>query len=157
MEKMQPGKLLQKIPLGKLPARKLAIAGGAVLVLIAGALAFSPAVRESLACSESTEVQFSPGGKYRAQLTEKICSWGVGQAPRLTEVRVDKQEKDGWAVVLPLEVDGDSPAIKWKGGHALDVTVYSSEVTGALVRRIDELAVTRRYVKAPKGKAGKSD
>ncbi len=138
---------MEKIPFRKL-ARPLLIAGGAGLaLLVAGA--HYPAARDAVLCSVSTDVQFSPGGTYRAQKIEKAC---LGQAADRIEIAVDKQEKDGWAMVLPLEYDARSaaPAMKWKNGRTLEVTVYSSELTGSVARRMEELTVTRRYVNPPK-------
>ena len=147
---------MQKPSLGKL-LRNLLAAGVGLLVLGAGALAFMPAARESLACNESTDLQFSPGGKYRAQLTERTCRWGMGQAPSQTELVIDREDKEGGGAALPLETDAEverAPTLKWRGANALEVTVYSSALTGTLVRRLDELTVTRRYVKAARRKAG---
>ncbi len=136
--------------------RYFLMAGGAALGVFAGVLALSPAAREKLACEAATEVQFSPGGKYRAQKSEKTCH--LLQASEPFAVTVDKQDKDGWLVAVPLENDGyvpaASPAIRWKNANALEVTVYSSELSGVLVRHIDNLTVTRRYVRPPKVKGG---
>ncbi len=151
---------MQNIPSGRL-ARNLLIAGVAVLVIAAGAVVLSRGARESLACKESTDVQFSPGGKYRAQMTEKACGGAFGQASDLVELKVEMQDKPGWFIEVPLEYNGYAnpaasavaPAIKWKNANALEVTVYSNELTGTLVRRIDSLTVTRRYLQAPGKKA----
>jgi len=154
---------MQKPQLSRL-ARYLLIAAGITLGVAAGALALSPAARESVACDVSTEVQFSPGGTYRAQAAETTCRWGMGQ-PHHIEVKVDKPDDPGWFLVLPLEPQdhahpsppapapaGTSPALRWKGANALEVVVYSSELSGAVVRRVDGLTVTRRYVKPPREK-----
>ena len=160
MNKTETSGPVQKPGIGR-RARMLLIAGGAALGLVAGgvAVALFPGARELLACEVSTEVQFSPGGKFRVQKAEKSCRWGVGQSADRVQIRIDKQAKGGWLVLLPLELDGAAaaaddddagPAIKWKGANSLEVIVYSSELTGTLVRRIDDLTVTRRYVKAPR-------
>ncbi len=152
---------MQKPQLGKL-ARYLLIATGATLGVAAGALALFPAARESVACETATEVQFSPGGTYRAQAAEKTCRWGMGQ--NRTEVKVDKPDDASWSLVLPLEpedrahsasapaaaIPGSSAALRWKSASALEVVVYSSELSGAVVRRVDGLTVTRKYVKPPR-------
>jgi hypothetical protein len=140
--------------------RNLLIAGGAVLVIAAGALALSPTARESLACKESLEVQFSPGGKYRAQMIEKTCHPGLAQASDTVEVKVELQDKPGLFINVPLEYSGfvnpapPSPSLKWKNANTLEVTVYSNDLTGTLVRRVDNLTVMSHYVKAPKARAG---
>ncbi len=152
-----------KFKFGKM-TRNLLIAGAVVLAIAAGALALSPGARESLACKESLEVQFSPGGKYRAQMTEKSCSPALGQAADRVVLKVELQDKPGLFIDIPVEYNGyadpapPSPTFKWRSGNALDVTVYSNDVTGVLVRRVDNLTVTSRYVKAPPGraKAGKA-
>lgn len=132
------------------------IAGVAVLG-IAGALTLSRDARDSLACKESSTIQFSPGGKYRAQLTQKACGWGMGQASDLAELKVYMQDKPGWFIDVPLEYNGyadpaspaTDPTIKWKSASALEVTVFTNELTGTLVRRVNGLTVTRRYLKTP--------
>lgn len=150
---------MQKTGISRL-VRNLIIAGVAALGVIAGAVAVAlfPAARDTLACEVETEVQFSPGGKYRVQKAEKSCRWGMGLGAERVEIKIDKEGKGGWLIALPLELDrpgqasadAASPAIKWKGPAALEVTVYSSGLSGTLVRRIDDLTVTRRYVKAPR-------
>lgn len=140
---------------GKL-VRIFLIAGAAVLG-IAGALTLSRNARDSLACKESSTAQLSPGGKYRAQLTQKACGWGMGQASELAELKVYMQDKPGWFIDVPLEYNGyadpsspaPAPTIKWKSANALEVTVYTNELTGTLVRRVNGLMVTRRYLMAP--------
>ncbi len=147
-----------KIQFGKM-TRNLLIAGVAALVIAAGALALSPAARDSLSCKETLEVQFSPGGKYRAQMVEKACSPVLGQATDRVELKVELQDKPGMFIDVPIEFNGyadpapPSPTFKWKNGNALDVTVYSNDVTGVLVRRVNNLTVTSHYVKAPPVKA----
>jgi len=150
---------MKKIQIGK-PGKKTLIAGGAALGAALVAATLFPSVREGVACDASTDVQFSPGGKFRAQLTEKTCRWGVKPADPM-QVQVDKQAQDGWSVTVPLDQEGGghaaeaaSPALKWKGANTLEVTVYTADTSGALVRRVEELTVTRRYVKAPKRKGG---
>ncbi len=147
---------MKKIQIGK-PGRKTLVAAGLILGA-ALAAALVPSVRESVACDTSTDVQFSPGGKFRAQMTEKTCRWGVGPAGQVL-VSVDKQAQDGWAITLPVgEDDGghssENPTLKWKGQNALEVTIFTEDTSGALVRRVDDLTVTRRYVKAAKSKRG---
>ncbi len=139
--------------------RNLFIAGAAALAIAAAALALSPAARDSLSCKETLEVQFSPGGKYRAQMVEKACNPTLGQATDRVELKVELQDKPGMFIDVPLEYNGyadpapPSPSFKWKSGNALDVTVYSNNVTGVMVRRVDSLTVTSHYVKAPPAKA----
>jgi hypothetical protein len=157
MTKTETRTPVQKIEISR-RARNLLIAGGITFGIVAGvgAAALFPAARDTLACEVSTEVQFSPGGKFRVQKAEKTCHWGLGQAAERVQIKIDKQAKGGWLMVLPLEFDGADPAsvandegptIKWKSANALEVIVHSSELSGSLVRRIDDLTVTRRYVK----------
>jgi len=134
-----------------------------ITVLILGLLAVTAAIaflrtRDGSACEVTNEVKDAPGGRYRAQKTEKACGWGFGLASDLVEVRIDKLVEQRWFTVMPLEYDGFanpdvarvSPTIEWTSPNSLKITVYSREVAGSLVRRIDDLTITRHYVEPPK-------
>lgn len=173
MGKLQDSKLVQHLQLARLVvkirieqmAQKLQLSAPLRITLIAlcvvlavgGALAVSPAARESVACSESTSAVFSPGGKYRAQMTEKICSWSMVQASSPFTLKIELQDKPGRHIDLPLEYSGSAnsampgPTLKWKNASTLEITVYSNELSGTLVRHIDNLTITRRYMRAFRG------
>lgn len=149
-----------KLQLGS-PGRSLFLGLCALTASVAVVLLLSPSARERLACSEAVAVQFSPGGKYSAQMTEKSCHWSLVQARNPAHVKVSLQDNPNRYIDLPLEYYGSdryaapAPAFRWKNAHALEVIVYSNDLSGTLVRHFDTLTLTRRYVKPPKGTTGK--
>ncbi len=157
-QQIQLAWLTFKLQLGS-PARGLFIALCAVTGTAAVVLLLSPSARERLACSEATAVQYSPGGKYLAQMTEKTCNWKLVQARNPVNVKVALQDNPTRYIDLPLEYYGSdrfaapSPTLRWKNSNVLEIVVYSNDLSGTLVRHFDHMTLTRRYVKPPRGRS----
>ena len=94
----------------------------------------------------------SPSGKYQAELTKKTGAWGFGLAAVMCEIKLTKLGPKGWIYTTALEFDPinmddgcPDPSIDWVSPNELHVLIITKNVSGRIMRRNDDLIVTREY------------
>lgn len=131
----------------------------AFIVLVLAALGagawFFPELRDNAACTVTAEEKLSPKGEYRAQILHKACTWGdwMGAASDST-LQVSMLSKPSWTRLLHTEDGAAITSFRWRSSKVLEVRLHSRDVRGVITRRIHELVVVYRYLKAP-GNKGK--
>ena len=129
--------------------------GAGIVLAVAGLLvaAYHHEFSEADACKSTLQALTSPSGRYRAEMNNKTCKWGLGLAANPVSVKIEKLGKGGWFYSMTLEYDGlngdqglPAPTINWNGPNSLIILVHTQDTSGTLVRTSHELTVTRSYV-----------
>jgi hypothetical protein len=132
--------------------------GAGIVLALAGLLAaaYHHEFSEAEACNSTLQSLTSPNGRYRAEMNNKICKWGLGLAVNPVSVKIEKLGKGGWFYTMTLEYDGlngdrgvPPPTINWSGPNSLIILIYGQDTSGTLVRTSHDLTVTRSYVGSP--------